>query len=42
MKRRIVQFIVGLILSAVAAKVTSLILGDDTKKEPKKASFLDF
>lgn len=35
MKRKIVQFIVGLILSAVAAKITTLILGDD--KEPKKA-----
>lgn len=39
MKRRLVQFIVGLIISAIATKVTSLILGDDAKKKPKTAKF---
>lgn len=36
MKRKLVQFIVGLVLSAIAAKLTSLILGDN---EPKKADY---
>lgn len=39
-KRKIVQFIIGLILSAVAAKLSSMILGDDiTDNEPKEADF---
>ena len=39
MKRRLIQFIVGLVISAIATKVTSLILGDDAKKKPKTAKF---